>query len=200
MTAPTKGGTRPRIVAIATSHGSSIRRRASLNTQYATASQKTARKKSPRLRTTSQLPESRKSLTSPLVPIRREQADSRSQQELPDEVAGGERETDDRQDGDEGEHDDAQRLDEPSHGTSSTRASRGRQGGRASRSRARDCLARGRARARPPDRRPPRRGRSAERLGRPPHQPEERAGSTTAWRRACVRPRRAAAGSRRRPC
>src|SRR5918996_1262114 len=181
MTAPMKGGTRPRIVAIATSQGSSIRRRASLNTQYATASQKTARKNRARLRTTSQLPESRKSVTSPLVPIRRERADSRSQQQLPDKVAGGERETDDRQDGDEGEHDDAQRLDEPSHGTSSTRASRGRQGGTASRSRGRHRPGRGRGRARPPDRRPPRPGRSAERRCRPAHQREERAGSTTAW-------------------
>src|SRR5215213_8609272 len=52
MSAPRNGGTRPSNVAIATSHGSSIRRRASLYTQYATASQKTTPKKISRLRMT----------------------------------------------------------------------------------------------------------------------------------------------------
>src|SRR3954463_16156852 len=57
------GGTRPSSVAIATSHGSPIRRRASLYPQYALASQNTATKKIARLRITSHVPELKKSLT-----------------------------------------------------------------------------------------------------------------------------------------
>src|SRR5215471_18183944 len=56
-------GTSPRIVAIATSQGSSIRRRASLNTQYAQASQNTTRKRIPRFRITNHVSESKKSPT-----------------------------------------------------------------------------------------------------------------------------------------
>src|SRR5689334_13039141 len=55
-----KGGTSPSNVAIPTSHGSSIRRRASLKTQYALASQNTTTKKIARLRMTSHVPESKK--------------------------------------------------------------------------------------------------------------------------------------------
>src|SRR6478672_1483560 len=52
MSGPTKGGISPSTVAIPTSHGSSIRRRASLKTQNAVASQKTATKNAVRLRIT----------------------------------------------------------------------------------------------------------------------------------------------------
>ena len=48
-----------------TSQGSSIRRRASLNTQKAVASQKIATKNIVMLRMTSHVPESKKSLTPP---------------------------------------------------------------------------------------------------------------------------------------
>src|ERR671930_560811 len=61
MRAPTNGGTSPSSVAIPTSHGSSIRRRASLYTQNATDSQNTAAKNSDRLRITAQVPALKKS-------------------------------------------------------------------------------------------------------------------------------------------
>ena len=61
MNAPTKGGTSPSTVAAPTSHGSSIRRRASLYTQYPTASQKTMTKKIRRFWTSGHEPESKKS-------------------------------------------------------------------------------------------------------------------------------------------
>src|SRR5437868_8761473 len=54
------GGTRPSTVAMPTSHGSSIRRRASLKTQNAVASQKTATKNNVRFRITAQVPELKK--------------------------------------------------------------------------------------------------------------------------------------------
>src|SRR6266516_1642180 len=67
MNGPTNGGTSPSSVAITTSQGSSIRRRASLYTQYANESQKTTAKRIRRLRITSQVPELKKSCTPPKV-------------------------------------------------------------------------------------------------------------------------------------
>jgi hypothetical protein len=65
MIAPTKGASSPSRVAVATSQGSSTRRRASLKTQNAVASQKIATKKMVMFRITSHAPESKKSLTPP---------------------------------------------------------------------------------------------------------------------------------------
>src|SRR3954453_18399333 len=124
MNAPTNGGNSPRIVAIPTSHGSSIRRRASLNTQYATASQKTTPKNSPRLRTTIHVSESKKSRSPPKMlsfcaATRESTGPPGLEEQLPDEVAGGKRDADDREDHNRGKHEDAQPLYERPHGTRS---------------------------------------------------------------------------------
>src|SRR6266536_1989543 len=58
---------RPRTTDIAISTGSSMRRFASLYTQYPTASQKTIRKKSSRFRMTAHVPEAKKSWIPPKV-------------------------------------------------------------------------------------------------------------------------------------
>src|SRR6266508_1001231 len=60
MSAPTKGGTTPSTVAAPTSQGSSIRRLASLKTQYPTASQKTMSRKIPAFRATDDAPDPKK--------------------------------------------------------------------------------------------------------------------------------------------
>src|SRR5687768_14410232 len=68
MKTPTNGGTSPSTVAIATSHGSSIRRRASLYTQYPIASQKTTSRKIARFRTIGHVPDPKKSFSAPKKP------------------------------------------------------------------------------------------------------------------------------------
>src|SRR6185503_19253126 len=60
MSGPMNGGIAPSSVAIPTSHGSSMRRRASLKTQYTVAAQKTTASTSARLRPTSHVLESKK--------------------------------------------------------------------------------------------------------------------------------------------
>src|SRR4051812_13589290 len=156
MIAPKKGGTSPSSVAIATSHGSSMRRRASLNTHHATPIQKMTRKKRPRFRTTIQVPESKKS-RSPLkrlsfCPAASTSTEtSRSEEQLPDKVPSGKREPDDRQNDDCREREDAQSLYERLHGTRSTGRNGDRPKGIASPSRGllrRPLPARGPVRAR----------------------------------------------------
>src|SRR6266498_1532288 len=102
------GGTRPSRVAIPTSQGSSIRRRASLCTQNATESQNTPTKKSVRFRIAAHVPALKKS-KSPLSAIGIIDV-SLSEEKLPYQVAGAKRETDDRQDDDDGDREDAQPL------------------------------------------------------------------------------------------
>src|SRR6478672_9854443 len=114
MSGPTKGGISPSTVAIPTSHGSSIRRRASLKTQNAVASQKTATKNAVRLRITVHVLWLKKS-KSPFASTRPTRASSEKQ--LPDQIPGAEREADDRQDDDDGNREDAQALAELPHGT-----------------------------------------------------------------------------------
>src|SRR6186997_2705156 len=60
MSGPMNGGIAPSSVAIPTSQGSSMRRRASLKTQYTVAAQKTTASTSARLRPTSHVLESKK--------------------------------------------------------------------------------------------------------------------------------------------
>src|SRR6266487_5431329 len=115
-----KGGTRPSTVAIPTSHGSSIRRRASLYTQNAVASQKTPTKNSVRFRITAQVPDEKKSK----IPLSASSTAPPSEEDLPDDIAGGKREADDRQDDDRGDREDAQPLAELSHGIRSRRTLR----------------------------------------------------------------------------
>src|SRR5205823_14147888 len=109
-------GTSPRMVDMATSHGSAIRRRASLYTQYTLASQNTATKKIARFRITSQVPDLKKSFTPskrPSLPVvvvvsaKRSPVIS-SQQQFADDVPRGERDSCTGQDDDRGEDVDAQ--------------------------------------------------------------------------------------------
>src|SRR6266516_6990824 len=111
MIGPTNG-TRPSSVAIPTSHGSSIRRRASLKTQNAIESQKTATRNNVRLRITAQVLELKKSK----IPLSASVATPPSEEDFSHEVAGGKREADDRQDDERGDREDAQPLAELSHG------------------------------------------------------------------------------------
>src|SRR5919204_7070038 len=124
MSAPTNGGTSPRIVAIATSHGSSIRRRASLYTHTAIAAQNTATKKSDRFRTSVQVPELQKP-NHPLPVISSAIAiltsTLRSEEELPDEPSCDEPDPDNRDDHDHGDREHAQPLAKLPHRTFSNR-------------------------------------------------------------------------------
>src|SRR6476659_1465905 len=114
MSGPTKGGISPSTVAMPTSHGSSIRRRASLKTQNAVASQKTTTKNAARLRSTVHV----LWLKKPKSPFAATVATRvSSEKELPDEIPGAEREADDRQNDDDGNREDAQALAELPHGT-----------------------------------------------------------------------------------
>src|SRR2546423_4196342 len=121
MRAPMNGGTRPTSVAIATSHGSSTRRFESLYTQTATASQKTATKKSARLRTIAHVPVLMKSKAPLAVICSYITSTLRSEKELPDEITGAEREAHNHDDHDHGDREDAQPLAEPCHRTDSNR-------------------------------------------------------------------------------
>src|SRR5262245_54774048 len=101
------------MVAIATSHGSSIRRRASLNTQYAHASQNTTRKRIPRFRITNHVSESKKSPTRVktssevvVVASAKRMEIMASQQELSDDVPHSERDSCTR-----GDHDGSEDID-----------------------------------------------------------------------------------------
>src|SRR5436305_13485980 len=67
MKTPSTGTISPTIVAVAISHGSSIRRRASLYTHHTVAIQKTSAKKISRFRITNHVPELKKSCTPPKV-------------------------------------------------------------------------------------------------------------------------------------
>src|SRR2546421_4436245 len=101
MSGPMNGGTRPSTVAMPTSHGSSIRRRASLKTQNAVANQKTATKNNVRFRITAQVPELRK-LKIPLSAI----TTPSLEEDPPHEKADGKREADDHQHHDRGDRED----------------------------------------------------------------------------------------------
>src|ERR671936_569747 len=111
MRAPTNGGTSPSSVAIPTSHGSSIRRRASLYTQNATESQNTARKRSTRLRIRAHVLWLKKSKS----PLSAAVTMPPSEEKLPDQKTCAERQADDRHDDDHGERDHAQLLAELAH-------------------------------------------------------------------------------------
>src|SRR5919199_3366435 len=113
-----KGGISPINVAITTSHGSSIRRRASLYTHTAIASQKTATKKIARLRMISHVPELKKlKAPSAVSSSMKNTFTLRSEEELPDQITGAEREPHHHHDHDQGDREDAQPLAEPRHRT-----------------------------------------------------------------------------------
>ena len=92
------GGTRPSRAAIATSQGSSIRRRASLKTQNAVASQKTTTKNPVRFRARVKVLESKK--LSAMIMV------AASEKELAEDIPGGERNSYDRDEDDEREGED----------------------------------------------------------------------------------------------
>src|SRR5689334_11620488 len=105
-------GTSPSTVDMPTSQGSSIRRRASLKTQNATDSQKTATTNSDKFRITAHVLELKKSK----IPLSASVATPPSEEDLSNEIPGAKREADDHQDDDRGDCEDAQLLAEFSHG------------------------------------------------------------------------------------
>ncbi len=96
------GGTRPSSAAIPTSQGSSIRRRASLKTQNAVASQNTTTKNPVRFRARLKVLESKK-LSAMIIVVT-------LKKELAEDIPGSERNSDDGEENDEREGEDGDAL------------------------------------------------------------------------------------------
>ena len=162
MSGPRNGGNAPSSVAIATSHGSSIRRRASLKTQYAVAAQNTKTRNSATFRVTAHVLESKKSF------VRGDE--SRSEKELAEDIPDRERGPHDREQENAREREDAEPLTARMLRSSSRRLEVGEEIERAGHEhRLAERVREGERLA--PDRRAPRRGRSGRaraRRARPP--------------------------------